>query len=48
MSCEACCICEDVVVDVGVFQGRVCILPEAVEEEDDTERDCGGENEERA
>jgi len=35
---------EDVVVDVGVFQGGVGILPETVEEENNTEEDGSGED----
>ena len=40
MGGEARGIREDVVVDVGVFHGRVGILPEAVEEEDYAEEYC--------
>lgn len=34
---EACCVGEDEVVNVGVFERRVGVLPEAVEEEDGAE-----------
>lgn len=34
---ETCCIGEDVVVYVGVFQGRVRIVVDSVDEEDETE-----------
>ena len=36
MSCKACCVGEDIVVDICVFHGRVGVLPEAVEEEDNS------------
>ena len=35
---------EDEVVDVGVFHGRVGVLEEAVEEENDAQEDCEAED----
>jgi hypothetical protein len=48
MSCEACSVGENIIVDVCIFHGRVGILPEAIEEEDYAEGDGGGEDEEGA
>lgn len=39
---EACCVGEDEVVDVGVFEWRVGVLPEAVEKEDDAKGEGEG------
>ena len=30
---KACCISEDIVVHVGVFQGRMCVVVDSVHEE---------------
>lgn len=37
------CVGEDIVVDVGVFQGGVAVLIEAIQEKHNAERDSGGE-----
>lgn len=42
MGDEACCVGEDEVVNVGVFERRVGVLPEAVEKEDDAEGEGEG------
>lgn len=48
MSCKACRIGEDIVVDIRVFHRRIGILPESVEEETDAEKNGGGENQKGA
>ena len=40
----SCCVCEDKVVDVGVWKGRILILEEAIECEDDAQSNCGDKN----
>lgn len=39
---EACCVGEDEVVNVGVFERRVCVLPQAVDKQDDAESEGEG------
>ena len=48
MSCEACGVGENIIVDVCIFHGRVGILPEAIEEKDYAEGGGRGEDEEGA
>lgn len=44
MSNETSSVGEDIVVYIGIFQGRVSVLPETVEEEDDAESGGGAED----